>query len=181
MAAYALALVMPAAYLLLCLYTSPSVQLTAAAVLSATYALVMTIVLVGTVGTAVLGSITSPNVVFLFTVIIIFIVSGIMHPQVLSSSFSSTSQRKTHFLHQGCRTSPWSALFLSASPISMADGVKKKKTSLLSFLPPKQQQQQTNKNTNKQNKQTSQQTENVLFYCCLSSRSCTASFPECCT
>ena len=177
---------MPAAYLLLCLYTSPSVQLTAAAVLSAMYALVMTIVLVGTVGTAVLGSITSPNVVFLFTVIIIFIVSGIMHPQVLSSSFSSTSQRKTHFLHQGCRTSPWSALFLSASPIYMADGVKKQLLYFL-FFPPNNNNNNNNNSNNNNNKQTKTRTSktnkkqaNRKRYI-LSRRSCTASFPECCT
>ena len=121
-AAYALALLMPAAYLLLCLYTSPSVQLTAAAVLSAVYALVMTIVLVGTVGTAVLGSITSPNVVFLFTVIIIFIVSGTMHPQVLSASFSSTSHKKTHVFF--APRLPYFAVVRTLSlclPISIAD------------------------------------------------------------
>ena len=83
--AYMLTLIGPALYLVLCLYARPSVQLTAGAVLSAMYALIMTIVLVGTVGTAVLGSITSPNVLFLFTVIFIFFISGMMHPMVMSS------------------------------------------------------------------------------------------------
>ena len=56
--------------------------MSAGAALSALYALVMTIVLVGTIGTAVLGSVTSPNVLFLFTIMTIFIVAGFMHPKV---------------------------------------------------------------------------------------------------
>ncbi|XP_076465330.1 chitin synthase chs-2-like [Babylonia areolata] len=78
---YTLALVVPAVYLALCLYCRPALQLRVGAVLSALYALVMTIVLVGTVGTAIDGSVTSPNVLFLFTIILIFSVSGAMHPK----------------------------------------------------------------------------------------------------
>ena len=42
----------------------------------------MTIVLVGTVGTAISGSVTSPNVLFLVTVILVFSISGLLHPRV---------------------------------------------------------------------------------------------------
>ncbi|XP_070177796.1 chitin synthase chs-2-like [Littorina saxatilis] len=78
---YALTLIVPALYVALCLYAKPRLQLTVGAGLSALYALVMAIVLVGTVGTVVLGSITSPNVLFLFTVIFVFTVSAVLHPQ----------------------------------------------------------------------------------------------------
>nr|KAG5687613.1 hypothetical protein BaRGS_023335 [Batillaria attramentaria] len=80
---YVLTLLGPIIYLFLCIFTKPSVQLSAGAILSAVYALVMTIVLVGTVGTAVSGSITSPDVIFLSTVIFIFLVSALLHPQEL--------------------------------------------------------------------------------------------------
>ncbi|XP_061192087.1 chitin synthase chs-2-like [Saccostrea echinata] len=62
---YAIALTPAIALIIVCLYAKPSTQIIFATIASASYAIVMTIVLVGTVGTAIEGGLTSPNVVFL--------------------------------------------------------------------------------------------------------------------
>ncbi|XP_050401179.2 chitin synthase chs-2 [Patella vulgata] len=62
---YALAIVPVIFYIVLCMYSKTETQLTVGAIMSAIYAVTMTVVLVGTVGTAVEGSITSPNVIFM--------------------------------------------------------------------------------------------------------------------
>ena len=78
---YAMSLVPPIIYILICMYLKPHIQLTFGAILSAVYALVMTIVLVGTVGTAIEGSVTSPSVIFIILLVFVFLVAAIMHPE----------------------------------------------------------------------------------------------------
>ncbi|XP_041375426.1 chitin synthase chs-2-like [Gigantopelta aegis] len=78
---YTMALGPPICYILICMYLKPEVQLTIGAVLSALYAVVMTIVLVGTVGTAIEGSITSPNVIFIILLVFVFLIAAFMHPE----------------------------------------------------------------------------------------------------
>ncbi len=68
-------------YIFVCMYSKSETQLMVGAFLSAMYSIVMTVVLVGTVRTAIDGTITSPNVVFLIMLAFIFIVSALMHPE----------------------------------------------------------------------------------------------------
>lgn len=68
-------------YILVCLYTKSHTQLLVGAFLSAVYSIVMTIVVVGTVRTAIDGTITSPNVVFLIMLSFIFLISAVLHPE----------------------------------------------------------------------------------------------------
>ncbi|XP_069137723.1 chitin synthase chs-2-like [Argopecten irradians] len=78
---YALSLIPPIAFIVLCIYAKPTTQVTVATIMSACYAIIMTIVLIGTIGTAIDGSLTSPNVVFLLILVIIFFVAALMHPE----------------------------------------------------------------------------------------------------
>ncbi|GFR94982.1 chitin synthase [Elysia marginata] len=78
---FLLSIVPAVGYLLLCLLARPSTQLSVAGVMSAVFAIVMTIVMVGTVGTAIQGSVTSPNVLFMVMILVIFVTSGFMHPR----------------------------------------------------------------------------------------------------
>lgn len=78
---YVLALVPAIGFIVLCIVTKPETQIIVASILSACYALVMAIVLVGTVGTAIQGDLTSPNVVFLMMLVIIFFIAALMHPE----------------------------------------------------------------------------------------------------
>ncbi|KAK3096905.1 hypothetical protein FSP39_004615 [Pinctada imbricata] len=78
---YAIALVPPILFIIICTYAKPSTQITLATILSACYAIIMTVVLVGTVGTAIEGSLTSPNVIFLIMLVFIFFVAALMHPE----------------------------------------------------------------------------------------------------
>ncbi|XP_060062788.1 chitin synthase chs-2-like [Ylistrum balloti] len=78
---YALSLIPPIAFIVLCIYAKPTTQVTIATIMSACYAIIMTIVLIGTIGTAIDGSLTSPNVVFLLILVIIFFVAALMHPE----------------------------------------------------------------------------------------------------
>ncbi|XP_021358360.1 uncharacterized protein LOC110453643 [Mizuhopecten yessoensis] len=78
---YALSLIPPITFIVLCIYTKPTTQVTIATIMSACYAIIMTIVLIGTIGTAIDGSLTSPNVVFLLILVIIFFVAALMHPE----------------------------------------------------------------------------------------------------
>lgn len=78
---YGLSLTPPIVFIILCIYTKPTTQVSVATILSACYAIIMTIVLIGTVRTAIDGSLTSPNVVFLLMLVIIFFVAAMMHPE----------------------------------------------------------------------------------------------------
>ena len=78
---YLMAILPAIAFILICFYAKPSTQMVVASVMSAVYAIVMTIVLVGTVGQAIDGGFTSPNVVFLIMLIVVFFVSAVMHPE----------------------------------------------------------------------------------------------------
>ncbi|XP_062590686.1 chitin synthase chs-2-like [Saccostrea cucullata] len=78
---YAIALTPAIALIIVCLYAKPSTQIIFATIASASYAIVMTIVLVGTVGTAIEGGLTSPNVVFLSILVIIYFIAALLHPE----------------------------------------------------------------------------------------------------
>ena len=78
---YLMAILPAIAFILICFYAKPSTQMAVASVMSAVYAIIMTIVLVGTVGQAIEGGFTSPNVVFLIMLIVVFFVSAVMHPE----------------------------------------------------------------------------------------------------
>ncbi|CAD5118528.1 DgyrCDS7220 [Dimorphilus gyrociliatus] len=68
-------------YLAVCLVLKPDIQLKVSAVFSALYAIVMTIVTIGTIVTAVQDSWSSPNVVFVLALAGFFIITALMHPQ----------------------------------------------------------------------------------------------------
>ena len=78
---YTIALVPAIVFIIICIYAKPSTQITIATIMSACYAIVMTIVVIGTVGTAMEGSLTSPNVAFIILLVLIFILSALMHPE----------------------------------------------------------------------------------------------------
>lgn len=78
---YAISLVPAIALIIVCMYAKPSAQIIFATIASASYALVMTIVLVGTVGTAIEGGLTSPNVVFLSMLVVIYFIAALLHPE----------------------------------------------------------------------------------------------------
>ncbi|XP_060582419.1 LOW QUALITY PROTEIN: chitin synthase chs-2-like [Ruditapes philippinarum] len=78
---YCLALIPAIFFIIVCIYAKPSTQMTIASIMSAVYAILMTVVLVGTVGQAIEGGVTSPNVVFLVMLVLIFFISAIMHPE----------------------------------------------------------------------------------------------------
>ena len=80
LASYALALVPAILFILICVFGKTSTQMTVATIMSAAYAIVMTIVLVATVGQAIEGGFTSPNVVFMIMLVVIFLVSAVFHP-----------------------------------------------------------------------------------------------------
>lgn len=68
-------------FILVCIYAQPNTQMTIASIMSAVYAILMTIVLVGTIGQAIEGGLTSPNVIFLVLLLFIFFTSALMHPE----------------------------------------------------------------------------------------------------
>ncbi|XP_055864361.1 chitin synthase chs-2-like isoform X1 [Biomphalaria glabrata] len=70
-----------ALYLILCFITKSDTQLNVAAVLSAVYSLLMMAVIVGTAVQVAEDTAVSPNALFLFMMIAIFIVSASFHPQ----------------------------------------------------------------------------------------------------
>lgn len=78
---YALALIPPGAFIAVCLLMKSSHQLIIAAILSAFYAVIMMVVLVGTAINFVFEGWTSPNVIFVMLLLTVFIVSAILHPQ----------------------------------------------------------------------------------------------------
>ena len=78
---YAISLIPAVILIIVCMYAKPSTQIIVAIVASASYAIVMTIVLVGTVGTAIEGGLTSPNVVFLCMLVVIYFIAALLHPE----------------------------------------------------------------------------------------------------
>lgn len=68
-------------YLILCYITTTDFQIKIAAFMSASYAIIMMCVLVGTTIQIVEDSWTSPNAVFLMLLVFIFIVAALTHPQ----------------------------------------------------------------------------------------------------
>lgn len=78
---YAISLIPAIFFIVICIFTKPTTQITVATIMSACYAIVMTIVLVGTVGTGIEGGLTSPNVIFLLLLVFIFFVSALFHPE----------------------------------------------------------------------------------------------------
>ena len=78
---YLIAILPPIAFIILCIYAKPSTQMVVASFMSAIYAIVMTIVLVGTIGSAFDGGLTNPNVIFLSMLTLVFFVSAVMHPE----------------------------------------------------------------------------------------------------
>lgn len=78
---YALAILPPAIFLVICLTCKSNVQLLVAALFSAFYAIIMMIVLVGTAINFVFEGWTSPNVIFVMLLLVVFVVSAILHPQ----------------------------------------------------------------------------------------------------
>lgn len=76
-----MALIPAILFVLICIYAKPSTQMTVASIMSAVYAILMTIVLVGTVGQAIEGGLTSPNVIFLVLLLLIYFISALMHPE----------------------------------------------------------------------------------------------------
>ena len=81
---YCLAIIPPSAFIVVCLVMKSSHQLIIAAVLSAFYAVIMMVVLVGTAINFVFEGWTSPNVIFVMLLIIVFAVSAILHPQEMT-------------------------------------------------------------------------------------------------
>ncbi|XP_045215162.2 chitin synthase chs-2-like [Mercenaria mercenaria] len=78
---YCLALIPAIFFIVVCIYAKPNTQMTIASIMSAVYAILMTVVLVGTVGQAIEGGVTSPNVVFMVMLVLIFFISAVMHPE----------------------------------------------------------------------------------------------------
>lgn len=78
---YTLAIIPPAAFIFVCILMKSAHQLIIAAILSAFYAVVMMVVLVGTAINFVFEGWTSPNVIFVMLLISVFIIAAILHPQ----------------------------------------------------------------------------------------------------
>lgn len=78
---YGLALVPPAIFIGICLLTKSSFQLIIAAIFSAFYAVIMMIVLVGTAINFVFEGWTSPNVIFVMLLVVVFLIAAVLHPQ----------------------------------------------------------------------------------------------------
>ncbi|XP_052098286.1 uncharacterized protein LOC127733063 [Mytilus californianus] len=78
---YLLSLLPVVIYLGICLTMKSDIQILAAAVITALYAVIMMIATVGTVISIVTENFGSPNVVFLTGLTTIFLIAGILHPQ----------------------------------------------------------------------------------------------------
>ncbi|XP_052282932.1 chitin synthase chs-2-like [Dreissena polymorpha] len=78
---YCMALIPAVLFMVVCIYAKAETQMTVASIMSAIYAILMTIVLVGTIGQAIDGGMTSPNVIFLVLLVFIFFISALMHPE----------------------------------------------------------------------------------------------------
>jgi len=81
LASYCIALLPAIAFIAVCICAKPDTQVTIASIMSAAYAIVMTIVLVATIGQAIEGGLTSPNVIFLVMLVFIFFISALLHPE----------------------------------------------------------------------------------------------------
>ena len=75
-------------FILICFTTKPDTHVLVAMLLSAVYAIIMTIVIVGTVVNAIDESLTSPNIVFMVTLVGFFVLAGLFHPQELTTLVS---------------------------------------------------------------------------------------------
>ena len=82
--AYLLSLAPCLFYLLICFKCKTSTQLTVAALLSAIYACVMTVVLVGIIQTIVTANILNPTLLFLAIFSAFFVFAGLIHPYEFS-------------------------------------------------------------------------------------------------
>ena len=78
---YLLSLLPVVTYLVICMTMKSNYQITAAAVITALYSVIMMIATVGTIISIVTENFGSPNVVFLSGLVIIFLIAGILHPQ----------------------------------------------------------------------------------------------------
>ncbi|KAK3099019.1 hypothetical protein FSP39_025327 [Pinctada imbricata] len=78
---YLLSLLPVVSYLVICMTMKSNHQITAAAVITALYSVIMMIATVGTIVSIVTENFGSPNVVFLSGLVIIFVIAGILHPQ----------------------------------------------------------------------------------------------------
>ena len=68
-------------YIVICMTMKSDFQITAAAVLSAIFTVVMMIATVGTIISIVTENFGSPNVVFLTGLVLVFTIAGVLHPQ----------------------------------------------------------------------------------------------------
>ena len=78
---YLLSIAPVISYLAICMTFNSSIQITAAAVFSAFYTIIMMIATVGTIISIATENFGSPNVVFLTGLSVIFFIAGILHPQ----------------------------------------------------------------------------------------------------
>ncbi|KAL4227222.1 hypothetical protein ACF0H5_012667 [Mactra antiquata] len=78
---YLAALIPAIFFIVVCIYAKPATQMTIASIMSAVYAILMTIVFVGTIGQAIKGGLTSPNVIFMVLLVVIFFIAALMHPE----------------------------------------------------------------------------------------------------
>ena len=78
---YLLSILPVGVYIVICMTMKNDHQITAAAVLSAIFTVVMMIATVGTIISIVTENFGSPNVIFLTGLVIIFTIAGILHPQ----------------------------------------------------------------------------------------------------
>ena len=81
---YLISIIPALSFIFICFQAKPAVQMVIASFMSAVYAIVMTIVLVGTLGQAFESGVTNPNVVFLVMLVVVFLVSAILHPEEFS-------------------------------------------------------------------------------------------------
>ncbi|KAH3835621.1 hypothetical protein DPMN_108977, partial [Dreissena polymorpha] len=78
---YFLSILPVAIYITICMTMKNDHQITAAAVFSAIFTIIMMIATVGTIISIVTENFGSPNVVFLTGLVVIFLIAGILHPQ----------------------------------------------------------------------------------------------------
>lgn len=78
---YLLSILPVVVYLVICMTMKSDHQITAAAVITALYTVVMMIATIGTIISIVTENFGSPNVVFLSGLVTIFLIAGVLHPQ----------------------------------------------------------------------------------------------------
>ena len=84
LSSYILAIEPAIFYIFICMTCKQNIQLSVAAVMSACYAVIMTVNIIGTLVSYITGNVLNPNLIFLLSLIAFFIIAGIMHPQELS-------------------------------------------------------------------------------------------------